>query len=90
MVFAFLNIWFSVFDKHNSGFSDLVFEETSVSDDRQEVFAESSDEDVGITACTDDNNSQGQEHQQIFRGTEGPGGRGYSRKFWIGVGRQGS
>ena len=58
-----MNIWFSVFDKNYSGFSDLVFEEASVSDDRQEVFDESSDEDVGISSCTDDNNSQGQQDE---------------------------
>ena len=40
-----------------------MFEETSVSDDRQDVFAESSDEDVGISSCTDDNNSQGQQDE---------------------------
>ena len=40
-----------------------MFEETSVSDDRQDVFAESSDEDVGISSCTDDNSSQGQQDE---------------------------
>ena len=50
-----------------------MFEEAIVSDDGQELFDESSDEDVRISSCTDDSNSQGQkDHDELGTSTNFP------------------